>query len=421
MFKKITFKNGLRLILVLQPSSLATTVLVLTEAGLAYETKDINGLSHFLEHMTFKGTTKRPKPDMISAEFESLGAEYNAFTGEEYTGYWAKAEAQKLPKILDLIADLYLNPIFNEVEIEKEKGVIIEEINMYKDMPTHQVHELFQNLLYGDQPMGWSVAGRKEIIRKLKRENFIEYKNKHYIGPSTIITIAGNFEEKETIALVKKYFDKLEKKPKVKKFPTKESQKNPALKIKFKKCDQTHLVLGFRAFPASDKRVYTLQLITEILGGGMASRLFRKIRTELGAAYYVRAASSLFLDHGYFAVFAGVNHKKTEIVIKTILEEIKRLKYELVTDEELQRAKDHMIGKLVLGLETSSDLADFYGSQEILNLKIKTPDQIIKKIRSISASQIQKVSQDIFKNSGLNLSIVGPWRKSVTFSKILAL
>lgn len=421
MFKRIVFKNGLRLILVPQPSSLATTVLVLTEAGLAYETKNINGISHFLEHMTFKGTVRRPEPDMISTEFEALGAEYNAFTGEEYTGYWAKAENQKLPKILDLIADLYLNPIFKPEEIKKEKGVIIEEINMYRDMPTHQVHELFQSLLYGDQPMGWNIAGRKEIIKKIKREDFVEYKNKHYIAPSTIITIAGNFKENEAIALIKEYFGKLEKKEKIKKFPTQESQKKPALKIKFKKCDQTHLILGFRTFPASDKRVYILQLIAEILGGGMASRLFKRIRTELGAAYYVRATSNLFLDHGYFAVFAGVNHKKTEIVIKTILEEIRRLKSELVKNDELQRVKDYMIGKLVLGLETSSDLADFYGSQEILGLKIKTPDQIIKKIRSICPAQIQKVSQEIFKNSGLNLSMVGPWRKSVTFNKILAL
>lgn len=421
MFKKIVFKNGLRLILVSQPSSLASTVLVLTEAGLAYENKSINGLSHFLEHMTFKGTVKRPKPDMISTEFEALGAEYNAFTSEEYTGYWAKVEANKLPKVLDLIADLYINPIFNQEEIEKEKGVVIEEINMYRDMPTHQVYELFQSLLYGDQPMGWSIAGRKETVRQLRREDLVEYKNKHYIAPSTIITIAGNFKEKETIALVKEYFGSLEKKQKVKKFPTRESQKKPALKIKFKRCDQTHLILGFRAFPAADRRAHILQLVAEILGGGMASRLFKRIRTELGAAYYIRASASLFLDHGYFAIFAGVNHKKAELVIRTILEEVRRLKEELVTDDELQRVKDHMVGKLVLGLETSSDLADFYGSQEILRLKIKTPDQIIKKIQSIESRQIQKVAQDIFKNSNLNLSIVGPWKKSVTFSKILAL
>lgn len=420
-FKKITFKNGLRLILVSKPASLASTVLILVEAGSEYETKNQNGISHFLEHMTFKGTKKRPRPEMIATELDALGAEYNAFTGQEYTGYWAKAENHKLPKILELMSDLYLNPIFNSQEIEKERGVIIEEINMYEDTPTRRVQELIAGLLYGDQPAGWDIAGKKEIIKKLKREEFVDYRINHYIAPSTVVVVAGKFNEKEILGQIKELFGGLDRRSKILKTKTVEKQKKPATLIKFKESDQTHLVLGIRAFDIFDKRRRALQVLSEILGCGMSSRLFKRVRGELGAAYYVNSSPELFLDHGYLAVSAGVDHRKAEIVVRAILEEFSRLTKEFVQKSEFQKAKDHLIGGFVLGLETADALAGFYGNQEILGQPIITLDRIIKEIRAVRVEEARSLAKQIFRSSGLNLAIVGPYKKSVTFDKILTL
>ena len=417
-FKRIILKNGLRVVLAPQ-KGLAATALVLVEAGSEYETKKINGLSHFLEHLMFKGTTKRPRPGAIAEELDSLGAEYNAFTSQEYTGYWAKAQKEKLPQVLELVSDLYLNPIFNKEEIDKERGVIIEEINMYEDTPMRRVHEIFTELLYGDQPAGWDIAGKKEIIRRITREEIIKYRDKHYIAPATAVVVAGDFDQKKTERLIGGIFSGMKRGHKVKKPKVKEKQSRPGTIVKFKESDQTHLVIGVRAFDTFDKRRYALQVMGDVLGGGMSSRLFKRIRQELGAAYYVRASSDLFLDYGSFSVSAGVDHKKLDIVIKAVIAELERLADEPVGDEELKKAKDHMIGNIILGMETSDELAGFYGSQEILNEKLVKPAHIIGKIQKVTSEEIRSVAGSIFKNQGLNLALIGPYRNAETFKRIL--
>lgn len=420
MVSKITIPNGLRIILAPQ-GSLAATVLVLVEAGSEYETKKINGLSHFLEHMCFKGTTKRPDTGMIAQELDSLGAEYNAFTSQEYTGYWAKAEKEKIKQLIDLIGDLYLNPIFNPQEIEKERGVVIEEINMYEDTPMRKVQDYFGRLLYGDQPAGWDVAGTKEILMKLSREDFVKYRGEHYIAPATVVVIAGGFEEKKVLKQIKDLFGDLPKKGKILKPKTKESQKSPQILAKFKKADQSHLVLGVRAFDVFDKRRHALGVLSNILGGGMSSRLFRRVREELGAAYYIRSGVDLLLDHGFLSVSSGVTHPKVNEVIGVILEEFKRLTVEPVSAEELQKAKDHMVGNLILGLETSDGLAGFHGEQEILSGETESPKKVMENIRKVTSEEIMAVAKHIFKNDRLNLAIIGPYKTGAPFKKILTL
>jgi predicted Zn-dependent peptidase len=400
--------NGLRVILAPQKGSLASTVLVLVEAGSEYETKKINGLSHFLEHMCFKGTKKRPTSRIISSELDSLGAEYNAFTSQEYTGYWAKAASQKLPRVLDLVSDLYLNPTFEDSEIEKERGVIIEEINMYEDTPMSKVHDLFNGLLYGDQPAGWDVAGTKHNIRTLKRSDFIRYRSSHYIPSGTVVVVAGNFNPKATLAAISKEFSGMARGKKVTKRKTTESQHAPKILIQAKNSDQTHLVLGVRAFDIFDSRRYPLQVLSNILGGGMSSRLFHRVREELGAAYYVRASSDLLLDHGFMSVSAGIDTKKIDIVIRTICEELSRLKSELVEGKELAKAKDHLMGTFILGLEGSDEIAGYYGSQELMTKKLMTPAQVVEKVKAVTAQDVQKVARDIFKTSMLNMAVIGP-------------
>lgn len=417
--KKLTLDNGLRLVLVPREASLATTVLVLVETGSKYETKDINGISHFLEHMCFKGTEKRPTAFAIASELDGIGASYNAFTSQEYTGYYAKARPKHFGQILDVVSDIYLNQTFDTAEIDKERGVIVEEINMYEDLPMRKVQDVFMELMYGDQPAGWPIAGSKEVVNRLTREDFTEYHKKHYVAEATIVVVAGAFDEQEAIDGVKKYFANITTGTKGTKGKTTESQGKPQVALATKETDQTHLVMGVRAFDLFDERKYALELLADILGGGMSSRLFQKVREEMGAAYYIGAGADLSTDHGYLDISAGIDHKKIDAVLVAIVDELKRMAAEPVAPEELVRAKEHLIGGLVLGLETSNQWAGFYGAQEALEKNMMSPEELIKKTQEVTAEQIQAVAKDIVKNEGLNLAIIGPFKGKDRFEKLL--
>ncbi|MCL5017292.1 MAG: insulinase family protein [Patescibacteria group bacterium] len=421
MFKKYILKNGLRIVLCPMPRSLATTFLVLVEAGSKYETKEINGVSHFLEHMCFKGTKKRPTALAIASELESLGAIYNAFTGHEYTGYYAKVGVDKINSALDIISDMYLDPLFDEKEIEKEKGVIVEEINMYEDLPQKKVVEIFMKLLYGDQPAGWDIAGPRDTVRGMSRKDIVDYRNKHYVPSATTVVVSGAFKEKEMLKKLNKIFAGVQSGGGMSKKKVLESQSAPAVALYSKQLDQTHLILGFRAFDMFDKRRYALDVLCDILGGGMSSRLFQKIRGEMGAAYYISCGNSLLTDHGFVSISAGVDNIRVSEVIKEILNEIERIKAQPVSKEELQKTKNHIMGRLMIGLETSDSIAEFYGEQEIFREKILTPEQVIRKIRSVKVSDVQALAKEIFQNDRLNLAVVGPFKDDSDLKKNLTL
>ncbi len=403
-------KNGLRVILVPKKGSLATTVMVMVEAGSKYETKEINGISHFLEHMCFKGTKDRPRPIDIASELDALGAQYNAFTGQEFTAYYAKAKNENFHSILNVVSDLYLNPMFDPAEIEKEKGVIIEELNMYEDTPARHVHDIFTELMYGDQPAGWNVGGKKEVIQKLTREDFIKYRGVHYLPQSTVMVIAGGFNPKNAIKKIEEHFSIFAKGAKNQKRKVVESQKKPQELVRFKESDQTHLVLGFRACDTHDERRFALEVMAEILGGGMSSRLFQSIREELGAAYYVHADTNLLSDHGNFFMGAGAEHSKLESVIKAALLEFSRMKRDKVSVQDLKKAKEHLLGNLFLSLETSDELANFYSIEEVMGIKLSSPEALAKKIRAVTAEEVRSVARTFVKNDRLNLAVIGPFR-----------
>jgi len=416
---KILLKNNLRVISVPMADALTTTILILVEAGSEYETRKNNGVSHFLEHMCFKGTEKRLSSLDITSELDAVGAAYNAFTSNQYTGYYAKVQPKYFDEILDIISDIYLNPVFNQREIEKERGVIIEEINMYEDLPMRRVQEFFTNLLYGDQPAGWDIAGKKEIIRRINRNDFIEYQKNHYLGKSTTVVVTGNFNEKEAVKKIESAFSGIRTGKKVQKLKTVESQKSPRIFLKMKETDQAHLVVGVRAFDIFDKRKYAIDLLADILGGGMSSRLFQKLREEMGAAYYVKSEADLLSDHGFLTASAGVDNNKVSEAIKAVVEEFERLVREPVEKKELQRVKDRCVGGLIMGLETSDQLAGFYGGQEIITKKIVSPEETIKKIQAVKVEEISAVAKDIFKNNKLNLVIIGPFKEKPRFEQIL--
>ncbi len=405
-FNKHTLENGLRIITIPTKDSPAVTVLVMVEAGSKYETKDITGLSHFLEHMCFKGTTKRPKAIDISRELDSIGAQYNAFTSQEYTGYYAKSHPKHLDKTLDVISDMYLNPIFEEKEIEKEKGVIVEEIHMYEDMPHRHVQDVFTELLYGDQPAGWNIAGTVESVLSMTRDHFVDYRAKHYVASGTIVVVAGNFDEKETLEKIKKLFVFSQDK-KFEKVPVVESQDAPRILIKEKKTDQTHLVIGVRAFDTHHKDIPTLRVLDAVLGGGMSARLFQKLRDEMGVGYYVRSNVDTSTDHGALFVSTGVDVKRVKEVVEAIITEFKKLRDEKVGEDELQKAKDCLTGNLYLDLESSDAIAGFYAMQDVMHEPIKTPDELSESLQKVTALDVQRVAREIFVNKGLNLALIG--------------
>lgn len=418
-YKKTILANGLRIITVPMKDNPTVTVLVMVEAGSKYEAKEINGLSHFLEHLCFKGTSNRPKAIDITRELDSIGAEYNAFTGEEYTGYYAKSDYKHALRLLDVISDMYLNPIFEHKEIEKEKGVIIEEINMYEDMPQRDVQTVFMNLLYGDQPAGWDILGPKKVIQDAKRDAIVDYRAKHYVASATTVIVSGRIDEEKIVQDIANKFKGVSTDKKHGKAKTIDTQKEPAVRLKFKETDQTHLVLGVRTFDTYSPNNPILKVLTGVLSGGMSSRLFQKLRDEMGVCYYVSASNDAYTDHGLFQVAAGVDSKRVEEVIKVILSELSDLKNRLVSEAELRKVKDYLIGSLYLGLESSDELAMFYGGQEILKKSLELPDAKVRAIEQVSSEDIQMMAQKIFRNEHLNLAILGRFTDSKPFLPLL--
>lgn len=418
-FSKKVLKNGLRVLTVPMPENPTVTVLVLVEAGSKYETKKVNGISHFLEHMCFKGTLRRPKAIDISKELDALGSQYNAFTAQEYTGYYAKSDAKHFSQIFDLVSDIYLNSTFPEVEMQKEKGVIIEEINMYEDMPHRHVQDLLMKLLYGDQPAGWNVAGEKKNILKMKRADFVKYKREHYLPKATLLVVAGKVSPRQVMKEANRIFGSLKNNKKSGKLKVKDRQTKPKTLIKFKKTDQTHFVLALRSYDLFNKSNATQSVLSGVLGGGMSSRLFQKLREEMGVGYYVRAYNDAYTDHGLFQISAGVDNKRISEVLRAVLDECEKLKKYKVSKEELSKVKEYLIGNMKLSLESSDDIANFYGIQELLKKQIKSQEEKAKAIRCVTATQIQALAKNIFKNNKLNLALIGPFRDKAKFQKIL--
>lgn len=416
MLKKKTLSNGLRIITVPMKDTPTVTVLVLVEAGSKYEIKNINGLSHFLEHMCFKGTPKRPTPIQISKELDGLGAQYNAFTSQEFTGYYAKAHAKKLSQIIDIISDMYLNPTFLEKEIQKEKGVIVEEIRMYEDMPQSHVQDIFTALLYGDQPAGWNVAGTEERVKAMTRDDFVGYRSKHYVAKGTTVIVAGKFDEKKIIFDLEKAFKSVSQDKKYDKIKVKESQSKPSVAIKDKETDQTHLVLGFRSYDIFDKKIPALKVLNAALGGSMSSRLFQKLREEMGLCYYVRSSTSEMTDHGYLAISAGVDKKRFIDAILAIIGECRKIAEMPIPSDELRKTKDFLIGNMYLQLESSDSQAEFYGFQEILKKEMRTPDQVAREIESVTSEAVQKIAKEIFRNNRMNLAAIGDIKEKETLN-----
>jgi len=419
MYKKTILKNGLRIITVPDKNTQAVTALALAKVGSKYESKEISGISHFLEHMFFKGTKKRPTPMAVVETLDKIGGEYNAFTGEEYTGYYAKVEASHFDLALDWVSDIFLNSTLPAEEVKKEKGVIVEEINMYLDNPMFYVQTLWRKLLYGDQPAGWDIAGTKSTVRAISQKQLFDYREKHYTASNSLICIAGKIDEKIAIKEVKKYFSKLDKGKKINKPRVEEKQDKPKLLAHFKATDQTHLCLGVRGYSLFHPQRYVFQFVATVLGGMMSSRLFMEVREKLGLAYYISTAIESDPDTGFLITRAGVDNKNVDKAIQAILKEYKKISQELVNPKEIKKNKDYIKGKMALSLEASDALASFYSGQELLKNEILTPQEIFKEIDKVNAKDILTVAKDIFQPEKLNLALIGPFKDKKRFENLL--
>jgi len=418
-YQKHTLKNGLRILLAPMQETGTATVIVMTGVGSRYESRAENGLAHFLEHMFFKGTAKRPTAMDISKELDAIGAEYNAYTGKDRTAYYAKVEAHHWETALDVVSDLFLNAKIEQEEIDRERGPVLQELNMYEDMPMRHIGDLWELHLYGDQPLGWEIIGPKENLKRFMRKDFIKYLSRGYVAENVVVGVAGNIDPKKVKKEVEKHFSEIRtgKKPTFKKNTRK--QTTPEIYIQSKKTDQTQLIVGVRAYDMYHADRYALSVLSVIMGGGMSSRLFMAVRERRGLAYSVHTMTESYHEVGYLATQAGVEHGNLEKTVRVILDEYKKIAAEKVEAEELKKAKEYIKGKLAMGLEGSDDVVEYLVTQETIRGEIVLPKEKAKLIDAVTALDVLRVARDIFQNKKLNLAVIGPKANKVKLEKLL--
>lgn len=430
-YQRKLLTNGIRILTVPMPSFESATVMVMVGAGSRFETYQNNGISHFLEHMAFKGTQKRPSALSISTLIDGMGGEFNAFTGKETTGYYIKSSANHIDLSMDVLSDMLQNSLFDQTEINKERGVILEEINLYEDTPARKIGDIYERLLYGNTPMGWDIAGEKEVIRSINREDFLLYMASLYSADNITVVVTGGIDTKKAEDLVEKYFGAMQKFPTKKYEKVVESQQKPAILIKHKTTEQVHIALGARTVGTNSEDKYPLYLLAAILGGGMSSRLFSEVREKRGLAYYVRTSSDQYQDVGNLVTTAGVDAKRVEEAIKVIVDEYHKIsnlthsassaQISKITKDELKKAKEFVKGHLVLELEDSRSVASFYASQELLEEKIENPEEVLAKVDGVTLDQVDRVGEKYFVNTGLNLAVIGKFEDGQKFKDLLHL
>jgi predicted Zn-dependent peptidase len=413
-----TLKNGLSVVLVDTKTFPTFTAMLLVGAGSRYENKENNGVAHFFEHMAFKGSKKYPNALLLSSMIEGLGGIFNAFTTKDHTGYWIKTPLSHFETVVDVLADMIQNPLLLEEEIEREKGVIIEEINMYEDEPQYKVWELFEELLFKNHPLGYPTTGYKETVGKFTRQTFLDYMENLYKPSNTILVIAGGISVGNRHACsLQKYIDIIQEKfsswkdgQKASFLNFSDTQNSPQILIKTKKTEQAHLVLGYRGLSYTDKKRYVQSVLMTILGGGMSSRLFYQLRERRGLCYYIHSGSEPFSETGYVYTRAGltVDAKKINEAIKIIIDEHQKIAEGELKDEEVKKAKEMVKGRLILSLEDTHDLASFVGRKLIFEGKIVEPQEIIKKIDAITKEEIINLAKKLFVKEKLNLALLSP-------------
>jgi predicted Zn-dependent peptidase len=412
--------NGLRILTAPIDSAQSVTCAIMLAAGSRYETPQTNGIAHFAEHMFFKGTERRPTARDISKEIDAIGGEFNAFTGKEYTGYYVRCAAESRDIALDVLVDMLRNSKFAPEEIDREKGVIIEEMNMYFDTPRDFIGGVYEELLYGDQPLGWDIIGRKETIRSATHDTFRGYLDHWYTPSRMVVGVGGKIGD----GLHDRIAELLGDVPAAETGepePVRVDMNGDArVKVHTKQSDQAHVCLGVHSYPLEHPDRYVLQVLSTILGGGMSSRLFTEVRERRGLAYYVYGLNHSYTDTGSLYAQAGVDINRIDDAVSTIARELRTIADEAVPQDELDKAKSFANGRFVLQLETSHGLIMFGLRREVLESRTPDPEEVLAELDKVAAEDVQRVAQDVIATRGLNLAVIGPFDDPARFEQLLA-
>src|ERR1700730_6613506 len=400
-----TLKNGVRVISEQMGHVRSVSLGVWIRTGSRRETPEQNGISHVIEHMVFKGTTNRSAED-IARSVDSIGGGLDAFTAKEMVSYNTKVLDEHLPLAFDVLADMVLNPLFREDDIEKEKGVILEELKMEVDNPEYLLHEIFSSTFWKDHPLGKPILGTKETVKNFDREKIQDYYHRYYSPSNILITAAGNLNHDRLVDLAREHFEDL----RVNGHPSPGHPPVPHSRLVFRNktsLEQTHLYLGVPGYPFPHELRFACYALNTVLGGGMSSRLFQNIREKQGLAYAVYSELSMYRDTGCMAIYAGTSVETAGKVIESIVNELRELKQNPVPEEELRRAKDHLKGSFMLGLESTFSRMSNLARQEMYFKRFFTLDEMIQSIEEITAEQVQRIAQEFFDPDHITLAMLG--------------
>jgi predicted Zn-dependent peptidase len=410
--------SGVRVITAPMPHMESVSLGVWIGVGGRYESKRLCGISHFIEHLLFKGTARR-NAKQISQTVEGIGGYLNAFTGEESTCYYAKASHRHLDVLLDVIGDMYLHPKLTVADINKERQVIKEELLMYRDQPDHYVHELLTETVWPGQPLGRSLAGSPKSLDGIVRATLLDFKRHHYIANNTVVAVAGHCEHADIVTRVQKVLP-VGPSNRARRFePARDGQRAPQLRFLSKAVEQTHLAIAVRGFSRRDPRRFALKLMSVILGENTSSRLFQTIREKHGLAYSIQSATSFFSDTGLFLISAGLDTKRLPKALRLVLRELHKLARRAPAGEELRRAKDYAIGAMRLGLESTSNQMMWAGEHLLAYGFVLTPDEIAKNIEAVTTDKIQEVATALFRDNRLNVAVITPGKDERVVSELL--
>ncbi len=417
-YERHVLDNGLRVLTANLPEAQSVTCMVMLAAGSRYETPETNGIAHFSEHMFFKGTERRPSARQISGEIDAIGGEFNAFTGKEYTAYYVKCAAEHRDIALDVIVDMLRNSRFEPDEIEREKGVIVEEMNMYFDTPRDYIGGVYEQLLYGDQPLGWDIIGRKETVRGASRETFTSYLDRWYHPSRMVLGIGGKVGD-DALSRAQELLGDLPATATDEPGPV-QPYTNGRVKVFTKQSDQAHVILGVPSYPLEHPDRYALQLLSTVLGGGMSSRLFTEVRERRGLAYYVFGLNHSYTDAGSLYSQAGVDINRIDEAIGTILAELRKVAAEAVPADELEKSRNFAKGRFVLQLESPQGLILFGMRREVLERRAPDLQEVLDGLNAVTAEDVQRVAQDLVSDEKLRLAVIGPFDDAERFEKALS-
>jgi len=421
VYRKAIFDNGLRVLTVTMPYTRSVAMGIFTGVGSRYETEPERGISHFVEHMLFKGTQRRPQAQQIAEAIEGLGGVMNASTGDEVTTYWAKVAHPHLPVALDVLVDIFRNSLFDPDEVERERQVIIQEISRMMDMPDAWVHVLIQQLIWPQHPVGWEIAGTKESVAGIARQDILDYVQSTYTPRNTVFSLAGNLDHEKVLEQLRTELGTWQDQPARTYLQATDAPAGPHLFVESRDTEQAHLCVGLRGLSLNHPDRFNLRILNTILGEGMSSRLFLEIREKRGLAYSVGSYTSYLRDTGALVLFAGVPPQKAEDVVSAMMEQLQLLCNETVPPPELVKAKEFTKGRILLRMEDSFANAQWFGQQEVLDQKVLEVDQVIEEIEAVQASDVQRLARQLFSTERLNLAAIGPFADQERFERRLNL